>query len=328
MKYRKFGRIGWEVSEIGFGAWAVGGEWGSVDDEESIAAYEAGSRARGQLLRYGRCLRRRPLGAAAAAAAARKHRHLSTLRPRRGAASIPMSAAGYNTENLTAFVERSLQNLGVDSLELVQLHCPPTDTYYRPETFAAMDELVKAGKVQHYGVSVERVEEGLKAIEFPNVESIQIIFNMFRQRPAERFLAEAQRRGVATIIRVPLASGMLTGKLTATSTFARDDHRNFNRHGEAFDVGETFAGVPYEVGLQAVEELKSLLPGGATLAQLALRWILMFDGVSTIIPGGKNPRQVADNCAGSALPPLTEQQMQAVRSVYDRYIRAAVHQRW
>jgi aryl-alcohol dehydrogenase-like predicted oxidoreductase len=191
-----------------------------------------------------------------------------------------------------------------------------------------MDDLVKAGKVQHYGVSVERVEEGLKAIEFPNVESIQIIFNMLRQRPAERFLAEAQRRGVATIIRVPLASGMLTGKLTATSTFAREDHRSFNRHGEAFDVGETFAGVPYEVGLQAVEELKSLVPGGATLAQLALRWILMFDGVSTIIPGGRNSRQVADNCGGSALPALTEQQMNAVRSVYDRYIRAAVHQRW
>ena len=181
--------------------------------------------------------------------------HVATKAGRR---LSPHVAAGYNKENLTAFIDRSLQNLGVDSLELVQLHCPPTDTYYRPETFAAMDDLVKAGKVRHYGVSVERVEEGLKAIEFPNVESIQIIFNMFRQRPAERFLAEAQRRGVATIIRVPLASGMLTGKLTAASTFARDDHRNFNRHGEAFDVGETFSGVPYEAGLKAVEELKAL----------------------------------------------------------------------
>ena len=190
-----------------------------------------------------------------------------------------------------------------------------------------MDELVKAGKVQHYGVSVERVEEGLKAMEFPNVESIQIIFNLFRHRPAERFLAEAQRRGVATIIRVPLASGMLSGKLTAESAFDHDDHRHFNRHGEAFDIGETFSGVPYEVGLQAVEELKALVPAGATLAQLALRWILMFDGVSTIIPGGKNPRQVEDNSAASALPALTEQQMRSVRSVYDRDIRASVHQR-
>jgi aryl-alcohol dehydrogenase-like predicted oxidoreductase len=191
-----------------------------------------------------------------------------------------------------------------------------------------MDDLVTAGKVQHYGVSVERIEEGLKALEFPNVESIQIIFNMFRQRPAERFLAEAQRRGVATIIRVPLASGMLTGKLTAESTFERDDHRHFNRHGEAFDVGETFSGVPYDIGLKVVEELKPLVPAGASLAQLALRWILMFDGVSTIIPGGKNPRQVEDNTGASALPPLTEPQMSCVRTLYDRYIRPAVHQRW
>jgi aryl-alcohol dehydrogenase-like predicted oxidoreductase len=240
----------------------------------------------------------------------------------------PHVASGYNKQNLSAFVERSLKNLGVEALDLVQLHCPPTEAYYQPETFAAMDELVRAGKVRHYGVSVEKVEEALKAMEFPNVESIQIIFNMFRQRPAERFLAQADRRGVATIIRVPLASGLLTGKLTAASSFAPDDHRKFNRHGEAFDVGETFAGVPYEMGLQAVEELKALIPGGATMAQLALRWILMFDGVSTIIPGGKNPRQVEDNCAASALSGLTERQMESVRSVYDRFIRPSVHQRW
>lgn len=327
MKYRKFGRIGWDVSEIGFGAWAVGGEWGAVDDEDSVAAMKRalelgvnffdtadvyGDGRSERLLRRLRTETKTPF-------------HVATKAGRR---LSPHVAAGYNKENLTAFIERSLQNLGVDSLELVQLHCPPTDTYYRPETFAAMDDLVKAGKVQHYGVSVERAEEGLKAIEFPNVESVQIIFNMFRQRPAERFLAEAERRGVATIIRVPLASGMLTGKLNATSTFARDDHRSFNRHGEAFDIGETFSGVPYEVGLQAVEELKSLVPAGATLAQLALRWILMFDGVSTIIPGGKNPRQVEDNCGASALPSLTEQQMRSVRSVYDRDIRPTVHQRW
>lgn len=327
MKYRKFGRIGWDVSEISFGAWAVGGSWGSVDDGESIAAMKRalelgvnffdtadvyGDGRSERLLRRLRQETKTPF-------------HVATKAGRR---LNPHVAAGYNKENLTAFVDRSLQNLGVDSLELVQLHCPPTDTYYHPETFVAMDELVKAGKVRHYGVSVERVEEGLKAIEFPNVQSVQIIFNMFRQRPAERFLVEAERRGVATIIRVPLASGMLTGKLTAASTFAHDDHRNFNRHGEAFDIGETFSGVPYEAGLQAVEELKALLSGGATLAQLALRWILMFDGVSTIIPGGKNPRQVEDNCGASALPALTEQQMKAARSIYDRHIRAAVHQRW
>jgi aryl-alcohol dehydrogenase-like predicted oxidoreductase len=327
LKYRKFGRIGWDVSEISFGAWAVGGEWGAVDDGESIAAMKralelgvnffdtADVYGDGRSERLLRRLRRET----------ETPFHVATKAGRR---LSPHTAAGYNKENLTAFIDRSLQNLGVDALELVQLHCPPTDTYYRPDTFAAMDELVKAGKVRHYGVSVERVEEGLKAIEFPNVESVQIIFNMFRQRPAERFLAEAERRGVATIIRVPLASGMLTGKLTATSTFAREDHRNFNRHGEAFDVGETFSGVPYEAGLQAVEELKPLVPGGATLAQLALRWILMFDGVSTIIPGGKNPRQVADNCGASALPALTGEQMRAVRATYDRHIRPSVHQRW
>ena len=326
MKYRKFGRIGWDVSEIGFGAWAVGGEWGTVDDEQSIAAMKRaldlgvnffdtadvyGDGRSERLLRRLRKETQTPF-------------HIATKAGRR---LRPHNAAGYNKENLTAFIDRSLENIGVESLELVQLHCPPTDSYYRPETFAAMDDLVEAGKVQHYGVSVERVEEGLKAIEFPNVESIQIIFNMFRQRPAERFLAEAQRRGVATIIRVPLASGLLTGKLTAASTFAANDHRNYNRHGEAFDVGETFSGVPYEVGLKAVEELKSLV-GGATLAQLALRWILMFDGVSTIIPGGKNPRQVEDNSGASALPALTEQQMKSVRSVYERYIGDSVHQRW
>ena len=327
LKYRKFGRIGWDVSEISFGAWAVGGGWGTVDDDQSIAAMKKaldlgvnffdtadvyGDGRSERLLRRLRQETKTPF-------------HVATKAGRR---LNPHVAAGYNKENLTAFVDRSLQNLGVESLELVQLHCPPTDTYYRPETFAAMDDLVKAGKIQHYGVSVERVEEGLKAIEFPNVKSIQIIFNMFRQRPAEHFLTEAQRRGVATIIRVPLASGLLTGKLTAASTFEADDHRTYNRHGEAFDLGETFSGVPYETGLEAVAELKSLVPGGATLAQLALRWILMFDGVSTIIPGGKNERQVADNSGASALAPLTEQQMKSVRSVYDRYIRSSVHQRW
>jgi aryl-alcohol dehydrogenase-like predicted oxidoreductase len=327
LKYRKFGRIGWDVSEIGFGAWAVGGAWGAVDDEQSIAAMkkalDLGVNFFDTADVYGDGRSERLLGRLRQETQAPFH-----VATKAGRRLSPHVAAGYNSENLTAFVDRSLQNLGVDSLELVQLHCPPTDTYYRPETFAAMDDLVTAGKVQHYGVSVERVEEGLKAMEFPDVESIQIIFNMFRHRPAERFLAEAARRGIATIIRVPLASGMLTGKLTAESTFERDDHRRFNRHGEAFDVGETFAGVPYEIGLKAVEELKSLVPADASLAQLALRWILMFEGVSTIIPGGKNPHQVEDNSGASALPPLTDQQMKSVRSIYDRYVRPGVHQRW
>ncbi len=327
MKYRQFGRIGWSVSEVSFGAWAVGGSWGEVDDEQSIAAMK---RALDLGVNF--------FDTADVYGDGRSERLIQRLRQetrtpfyvatKAGRRLNPHVASGYNKQNLSDFIDRSLQNLGVDSLDLVQLHCPPTEVYYQPEVFSGMDDLVKAGKVQHYGVSVEKVEEGLKAMAFPNVESVQIIFNMFRQRPAEHFLKEAKRRGVATIIRVPLASGMLTGKLSATSTFASDDHRNFNRHGEAFDVGETFSGVPYEMGLRAVEELKGLVPKGARLAQLALRWILMFDGVSTVIPGGKSTKQVEDNCGASELPPLSEEQMQAVRSIYDRYIRESVHQRW
>jgi aryl-alcohol dehydrogenase-like predicted oxidoreductase len=327
VKYRQFGRIGWSVSEVGFGSWAVGGSWGTVDDEQSIGAMKkaldvgvnffdtADVYGDGRSERLIQRLRKETEAPF----------HVATKAGRR---LDPHTASGYNKQNLSAFIDRSLQNLGVDSLELVQLHCPPTEAYYQPETFAAMDDLVKAGKVQHYGVSVEKVEEAIKAMEFPGVESVQIIFNMFRQRPAEHFLGEAKRRGVAAIIRVPLASGMLTGKLTAASTFAPDDHRNFNRHGEAFDVGETFSGVPYEVGLRAVEELKALVPQDATLAQLALRWILMFDGVSTVIPGAKNARQVEDNSAAAELRGLSEKQMETVRAVYDHYIRPSVHQRW
>jgi aryl-alcohol dehydrogenase-like predicted oxidoreductase len=319
--------MGWDVSEIGFGAWAVGGAWGSVDDEQSLAAMkralDLGVNFFDTADVYGDGRSERLLG--------RLRKETKTpfyVATKAGRRLSPHLASGYNRENLTAFIERSLQNLQADALQLMQLHCPPTDTYYRPETFAVMDDLVRAGKVQHYGVSVERVEEGLKSMEFPNVESIQIIFNMFRHRPAEHFLTEAHRRGVATIIRVPLASGMLTGKLTAESTFEPDDHRHFNRHGEAFDVGETFSGAPYELGLQAVEELRSMVPAGASLAQLALRWILMFDGVSTVIPGGKTARQVEDNSGASALPPLTDEQMSAVRAIYNRYLRPSVHQRW
>ena len=327
MKQREFGRTGWKVSEIGFGAWAVGGSWGNVEDAQSLAAMKRaldlgvnffdtadvyGDGRSERLLRRLRKETKTPF-------------HVATKAGRR---LERQTVSGYSKENLTTFIDRSLQNLGVETIELVQLHCPPTEVYYSPETFSVMDDLVSAGKVQHYGVSVEKVEEAMKAMEFPNVESIQIIFNLFRQRPAERFLEEAKRRGVATIIRVPLASGMLTGKFTTATTFQSDDHRQFNRHGEAFDVGETFSGVPYETGLEAVEELKALVPQGATLAQLALRWILMFDGVSTVIPGGKSPAQVEDNCAASQLSALSDRDMARVRSIYERRIRDHVHQRW
>jgi aryl-alcohol dehydrogenase-like predicted oxidoreductase len=251
--------------------------------------------------------------------------HVATKAGRR---LSPHVADGYNDKNLTEFVERSLRNLETDCLELVQLHCPPTDVYYRPEVFGIMDNLTKAGKIRHYGVSVERVEEAIKAIEYPNVKSVQIIFNMFRRRPAELFFSEAIRRKVGIIVRVPLASGLLSGKLSASSTFASDDHRNFNRYGQAFDRGETFSGVDYDTGLAAVDKLRKLVPRGATLPQMALRWILMFRAVSCVIPGVRNAVQMEDNARAAALKPLSRVQMSRAEKIYDAEIRQLVHHRW
>jgi len=235
---------------------------------------------------------------------------------------------GYTRQNLTLWVEDSLRNLSTDCLDLLQLHCPPTALYDRPEVFGILDDLVQAGKIRYYGVSVEKIDEALKAIEYPNVQTVQIIFNCFRQRPAEKFFARAKEKQVGILARVPLASGLLTGKFRRDSTFAKDDHRNFNRHGEAFDMGETFSGVDYNVGLDAVEEMRALVPAGVSMSQFALRWILMFDAVTCAIPGGKRPEQVADNCAASDLPPLTDTAMAGVKRIYDEKIRAAVQNRW
>ncbi len=327
MQYRDFGRTGWKVSEISFGAWAIGDAWGTVDDSESIAALN-------KALDLGINL----IDTADVYGDGHSEQLIAKLRRERsepfyvitkaGRRLDPHTAEGYNKANLTHFVERSLKNLNVDALDLVQLHCPPTETYYRPETFAALDDLVKEGKIKFYGVSVEKVEEALKAIEYPNVQSVQIIFNMFRLRPAELFFAEAQRRKVGILARVPLASGLLTGKMTRSTTFAADDHRNYNRHGESFDMGETFSGVDYETGLEAVERIRKLLPPGVSMAQFALRWILMFDAVSCAIPGAKRPSQVEDNLHAADLPPLTDAQMTEIRRIYDDLIRPQVHQRW
>jgi aryl-alcohol dehydrogenase-like predicted oxidoreductase len=240
----------------------------------------------------------------------------------------PHTAEGYNRANLTAFVERSLKNLDTDCIDLLQLHCPPPSPYYQPELYGILDDFIAQGKLRYYGVSVEKVEEALKAIEYPNVQSIQIIFNIFRQRPAELFFEQAKKRKVGILARVPLASGMLTGKMSPDTAFSKDDHRLFNRHGESFDVGETFSGVDYETGLKAVEELKALCPAGMTLTQFALRWILMFDAVTCAIPGAKRPSQAEENFAAADLPALSEGTMQAVRAIYDQNIRALVHQRW
>ncbi len=290
MKYRALGRTGWNVSEISFGAWAIGGSWGNVDDSESLAALHAAIDCGVNFIDtadvYGSGRSERLI-----AALKRERKEEIIVATKAGRRLSPHTADGYNEKNLTGFVEDSLRNLAADCLDLVQLHCPPTDVYYRPEVFAALDGLMEAGKIRHYGVSVERVEEALKAIEFPNVQTVQIIFNCFRQRPEDLFFERAQQKQVGILARVPLASGMLTGKLTRESQFAFDDHRNFNRHGEEFDVGETFSGVDYDVALEAVDEIRRIPPpsghGSVSMAQLALRWILMFEAVTCAIPGGK-----------------------------------------
>jgi aryl-alcohol dehydrogenase-like predicted oxidoreductase len=327
MRYRALGRTGWQVSEVSFGAWAIGGSWGPVSDDESLAALHKAIDCGVSFIDtadvYGDGRSERLI-----ARLKRERREEIVVATKAGRRLSPHTADGYNAANLTGFVEDSLRNLAVDCLDLLQLHCPPTDVYYRPEVFGALDDLAKKGKIRHYGVSVERVEEALKAIEFPNVQTVQIIFNCFRQRPAELFFPEARQRGVGILARVPLASGLLSGKLTRDSRFADDDHRNFNRHGAAFDMGETFAGVDYEVALEAVEEIRRLLPTGVSMAPFALRWILMEDAVSCVIPGGRRPAQVTENCAASDVPPLSREALAAIRAIYDANIRPLVYQRW
>jgi len=327
VNYRVFGRCGWAVSEVGFGAWAIGGSWGKVDEEDAVAALhraiDCGVNFIDTADVYGDGKSERLI---ARVLKGRKERVFVATKA--GRRLSPHTADGYTEENLTKFVERSLKNLEVETIDLLQLHCPPTEVYYRPEVFAALDKLVAQGKIRYYGVSVEKVEEGLKAIEYPGVRSVQIIFNIFRQRPAELFFARCREKRVAIIARVPLASGLLAGKITKDTVFPPDDHRNFNRYGQAFDRGETFAGVDFEKGLQAVEELRTLVPQGFTMAQFALKWILMFPEVSTVIPGAKNPRQAEENAKTSDLPPLKEEVMERIREIYEEYILPDVHHRW
>src|SRR6266699_3778477 len=327
MKYRTLGRTGWNVSEISFGAWAIGGFWGHVSEQDALAALH-------QAADYGVNF----IDTADVYGDGRSERLLAKFKQGRKDEIVVATKAGrrlprqtvegYSRQNITAWVEDSLRNLSTDALDLLQLHCPPTRLYSVPEVFGILDDLVAAGKIRFYGVSVEKVEEAIKAIDYRNVQTVQIIFNCFRQRPAEDFFALAQRKQVGILARVPLASGLLTGKLRRDSTFAPDDHRSFNRHGEVFDVGETFAGVDYETGLQAVEDLRKLLPVGTSMSQFALRWILMFDEVTCAIPGGKRPEQVADNCRASELTSLTPEVAAAVRQIYNSKVRAAVHNRW
>jgi len=327
VNYRELGKTGWRVSAVSFGAWAIGNAWGQVDPAESLSALhravDLGVNFFDTADVYGDGHSERLL-----AQLKRERSEQIIIATKAGRRLEPHVSEGYTLENLASFVERSLRNLEVEALDLLQLHCPPTEVYYQPEVFGALDDLVRQGKIRNYGVSVQKVEEALKAIEYDNVCTVQIIFNIFRQRPADLFFAEAARRGVGILARLPLSSGMLTGKLNRTSQFAVDDHRNFNRHGEAFDRGETFSGVDYETGLAAVEELRALVPEGVTMAQFALRWILMFEAVTCAIPGAKRPAQAEQNASAADLPPLSDETMRKVNELYDRQIKPLVHQYW
>ena len=327
MKYRELGLTGMEISEVSFGAWAIGADWGSVDDKDSLAALH---RAIDLGINF--------IDTADVYGGGRSEKLIARLCKERseqiyvatkaGRKLDPHVAEQYTPENIRGFIEQSLKNLQVDALDLVQLHCPPTQVFYNPELFDALDAVVKEGLIKNYGVSVEKVEEALKAIQYPGVKTVQIIFNMFRQRPAELFFREAKSRKIGIIVRVPLASGLLTGKMTRDTKFEKSDHRNYNREGASFDRGETFAGVDYEKGLQAVDALESIKPDGFTMAQFALKWILMHDAISCTIPGAKCPSQVEDNCRASDLPDLSEEVMVGIRDIYEKYVKADVHQRW
>ena len=328
MRRRRLGRTDMDVSEIGFGAWAIGGFWGQVDDAESLRALHA---AIDEGINF--------IDTADVYGDGRSERLVAQVKRERPGDQIwiatkagrrlpQQTCEGYSRENLTAWVDRSLQNLRTDTIDLLQLHCPPSPLYRQPEVFGILDDLVQAGKLRYYGVSVETAGEALDAMQHPGVQSIQIIFNMFRLKPSERVFTEARNKQVGIIARVPLASGLLTGKLHKETTFAADDHRHFNREGQEFDKGETFSGVPYEVGLAAVDQLRSLVPPGQTLAQFALRWILMFDAVTCAIPGAKTEAQARDNARAAAVPRLSPSVMAAVQSVYDEEIRRHVHASW
>ena len=316
-----------KVSVVSFGAWPIGSDWGQVDDKESYAALnravDLGVNFIDTADVYGDGRSERLIGKLL-----KERKEEVFVATKAGQRLNPHVAEGYTLENIEAFVDRSMKNLQVDCLDLLQLHCPPTAVYYRPEVFSALDHLQSRGKIRNYGVSVEKVSEALKSIEYPNVQSVQIIFNMFRLRPTEEFFPRAKKQRVGIIARVPLASGLLTGKMTSSTTFPADDHRNYNLHGEAFDRGETFSGVDLDKGLAAVEELKRIVPNGMDLTQMALRWIVMFDAVTCSIPGAKQVHQVEDNMKAGSLPPLEGATVSRIHAVYDRWIKEQVHDKY
>lgn len=328
METRELGRTGRQVGVIGFGAWQIGADWGTVDEDAAMAALEAAVDAGvtfidtadvygdGRSERFvGELLRRRPDAGL-------------TVATKMGRRADPHVPGAYTLDAFRAWNDRSRQHLGVDTLDLVQLHCPPTEVYSRDAVFDALDTLVEEQRIQAYAVSVETCDEALAAIRRPGVASVQIILNCFRQKPLDQVLPAAVAAGVGIIARVPLASGLLSGRYDASTTFGPNDHRTFNRAGEAFDVGETFSGVPFEVGVEAAREIAALTPSGATTAQLALRWILDQPGVSVVIPGARNPEQAVANAAAADLAPLDGAASAAIGHIYDERIRPLVHDHW
>jgi aryl-alcohol dehydrogenase-like predicted oxidoreductase len=332
VRYRRLGSTGFDASEIGFGAWAIGGDaWGTTDDGASLRALHAAADAGVTFFDtadvYGDGHSERLLARFVRERGGRLADGRRIVVATKIGRRAPLDLASYTRRNLTDWIDRCRENLGTGMLDLVQLHCLPTQAYYEPDIFGFLAELKADGAIAHYGVSVEKVEEGLKALEYPDVETVQIIFNIFRQRPSDLFLARAAARDVGVIVRVPLASGLLAGKFRRDSAFEPRDHRAYNRHGEEFDRGETFAGVDYETGLAAVERLRGILPDGP-MSGWALRWILMHEGVSTVIAGAKNEEQARSNAAASELPALDEATMASIRALYREAIAPLVHQRW
>lgn len=327
MKYRIFGKTNWKVSEVGLGTWALGGGWGRVSESDAIGvlekAIERGINFFDTADVYGDGKSEQLIGQVLKSTDQKIY-----VATKFGRRLDPHVSSGYTKDNLERFLDRSLGNLGVDTLDLIQLHCPPIDLYYKPEVFEALDSFVEQGKIQHYGVSVEKVEEGLKAIEYPGVVSVQIIFNIFRQRPSELFFEQCKKKNIAVIARVPLASGLLTGKMSLATKFPEDDHRNYNRQGKFFDVGETFSGVDFEIGLKAVEELKRIKPDDISCVQMALKWILMHSEVSCVIPGAKNTKQLEENISASELTDLDPDVLKGVKIIYEKFIKPKVHHRW
>jgi aryl-alcohol dehydrogenase-like predicted oxidoreductase len=328
MKYRILGKTGYKVSEISYGSWSLGGaDWGDVSEEQAFAtlnkAVDLGVNFIDTADVYGDGRSEKLIGKFL-----KTRKEKMIVATKAGRRLSPHVAEDYTKENLNKFVDRSLENLGVETLDLLQLHCPPPEVYFNPEVFEILEDMVSRKKIRFFGVSVEKVDEALRAMEYSGVSTIQIIFNMFRQKPTELFLQTAKEKNVGIIVRVPLASGLLSGKMTKDTVFPKNDHRNFNRHGESFDVGETFAGVPFETGLKAVEELKKIKPQDYSMPQFALKWILMHDEISTVIPGGKRPEQVEENVKASELPNLSDEVMKHAKDIYTDYIKPHVHKRW